>query len=490
MNVPSTEWTSERLQHHMWVDTSFFEARFHKSAAALLATVRMLQALQPVEGQDEFLDLFDHCRGQDPQAFGRLWHDPAAYAWSFRVFDNLGYTGTLARRVQDGGTEYADQWERHQALLRRQIGFFKAVAIGLHVLTGDGLELRTPLQVPLPFSIPGTGWFVDGQGELSLLGVSDGHLAVRAGGVNRRLPLADDAGVETELPVVRPHPRLDTGGCDIVVDPWLCRVPGVKFEEGQNALASPARPTPQDLGLLQTALQWLGRFSPEAFARFREHMRVFNLKSEGAPGVGAVSLTELPGSFTFKMCRDPVWLLETFVHEWFHNQLFFLDEETPILREIPGPAENYSPWRPDPRPPHGLIHAVYVHVPVARAFLRLHESGEAQGAAARYVEHNLIRMRWQMPMGLAVLEHACDLTDFGQAFMGGLRDAVADITRAIDAAGLDANGPALMFDQPNSRWIPVTDPNSDLPLTSREHLIQHARDYDRRGQVADWIDRI
>jgi HEXXH motif-containing protein len=65
-------------------------------------------------------------------------------------------------------------------------------------------------------------------------------------------------------------------------------------------------------------------------------------------------------------------LAEAIVHEFHHNELFVL-ETTHELSHHDGSAVFYSPWRSDPRPLSGLLHALHVFSAIVR-FYRLAES--------------------------------------------------------------------------------------------------------------------
>jgi uncharacterized protein len=61
---------------------------------------------------------------------------------------------------------------------------------------------------------------------------------------------------------------------------------------------------------------------------------------------------------------DPCLLADSIIHEHRHQKLYLLQREVQLL-EVDGPLVR-SPWREDPRPPSGLLHAVFV-------FVHLHE---------------------------------------------------------------------------------------------------------------------
>jgi HEXXH motif-containing protein len=68
-------------------------------------------------------------------------------------------------------------------------------------------------------------------------------------------------------------------------------------------------------------------------------------------------------------------LAEAIVHEFHHNELFVL-EATHELSHHDGSATFYSPWRSDPRPLSGLLHAIHVFSAITK-FYRLAEATSA-----------------------------------------------------------------------------------------------------------------
>ena len=73
-------------------------------------------------------------------------------------------------------------------------------------------------------------------------------------------------------------------------------------------------------------------------------------------------------------CSDspPTELAEVLIHEFSHNLLNDVMQSHPLIeRENSLEKKYYSPWRPDPRHLHGILHAVYVFEKVADYYLRI-----------------------------------------------------------------------------------------------------------------------
>lgn len=76
--------------------------------------------------------------------------------------------------------------------------------------------------------------------------------------------------------------------------------------------------------------------------------------------------------------RDKTVLAEAIVHEYYHSVLHARMEVEPLLA---GGARGrfYSPWREDPRPLPGLLHALYVFAGLAEFFRRAEETPSLAG---------------------------------------------------------------------------------------------------------------
>lgn len=161
------------------------------------------------------------------------------------------------------------------------------------------------------------------------------------------------------------------------------------------------------------------------------------------------SFTErsLPGVIFLSPHADPVVLSEAIVHEYGHNCLNQFDAVFPLTAG-PDPGLYYSPWRSDPRPLMGLIHALYVFTDVLTYLAALER---LPGIDAQ-------RIRWRRELTFSRVELGMKqvplhlLTDAGR----GVFDAIREVHQQ-HAGTLDARNPevARLVEQHRSQWRPA-----------------------------------
>jgi HEXXH motif-containing protein len=131
----------------------------------------------------------------------------------------------------------------------------------------------------------------------------------------------------------------------------------------------------------------------------------------------------LPGAIMSTIDGPPV-LAESIVHEFRHNLLHQLELSFAIYAEgSPREARFYSPWRPDPRPLHGILHALFVFLDVCAIHagvleMRLGDESDLYDSAVR-IAGNVRRIR------IAIDEFRSNalLTPFGRGFCAGIEEA-------------------------------------------------------------------
>ena len=232
------------------------------------------------------------------------------------------------------------------------------------------------------------------------------------------------------------------------------------------------------------------RFYPEGFDQFCKWTRVLVTKSPYARGVKSTSNTELPGLITLMLPCARVWLAETFVHENFHQRLFFMDEEIPILKEIPGPFICYSPWRWDPRPPHGLMHGTYVFTSVAKFFLRMYKSCEFKGLEGDYIADFACRISIQLQIGIENLNKIGGFTEMGMKILNVLREEILAYVEEVKGSDLNLDMPAMEFSNQLNNYLPQLSKKENKPMTIREALIEHIELAEAGEMSKHWIEKI
>ncbi len=140
---------------------------------------------------------------------------------------------------------------------------------------------------------------------------------------------------------------------------------------------------------------------------------------------GAMQCSDHPG----------IAMAEVLAHEYRHNLLNALLEADTILTAKPGEALCYSPWRPDPRPPLGVLHGIFAFTEVAAfnlAYIYCFGNKAAEYDAAEY---RALYHAKRLEVALVELHAATQFTSFGEELMNGLTNRIDRIVS--DAAALN-----------------------------------------------------
>lgn len=177
--------------------------------------------------------------------------------------------------------------------------------------------------------------------------------------------------------------------------------------------------------LVREALQLVAEYSPPLVAEMtllsREVQFVRDLDADPdkcvsfsddvLPGVLYVSLRTGAGTIAVTDLADSL------VHEHRHQKLYLLQRAVPLVeRDLPLVP---SPWREDPRPPSGLLHAAFVFVELRRLwrFIAATRPGERRRAETEIaVNDDRLRDAWRTLAGVA-------LTASGRRLVGELERA-------------------------------------------------------------------
>lgn len=153
---------------------------------------------------------------------------------------------------------------------------------------------------------------------------------------------------------------------------------------------------------LTQAVQVLSDCWPEMESDIGQGLRsVIPVKSPSASAHMSCSKDVM--SFALLMSSgSPVMLAEAFIHEFGHNVLNALTEFDDVFAEPRRlQCDLYSPWRPDPRPLAGVLHAVYVFERVCEFYTRYlsrHSSEEITLRFRLMTIRNLIALETLVPI--------------------------------------------------------------------------------------------
>ena len=169
---------------------------------------------------------------------------------------------------------------------------------------------------------------------------------------------------------------------------------------------------------------------------------------------------------------EPHELAAYVLHEHAHNLLFAIETVDPVLAGEQGDYEGppiYSPWRHDLRPMRGLVHAVFVHLPVCAFWLSVLRDPQTQELRS-YARDQLTRFLIQTDVGLDTIDRQASLTEYGTAIMSAVKREAARLRALALDEGLDADRPGLVCC--NGGFQPEL--RAGHPVALRESLIAHA----------------
>ncbi|WP_062431361.1 aKG-HExxH-type peptide beta-hydroxylase [Herbidospora daliensis] len=333
-----------------------------------------------------------------PAAVGRILQHPAVGAWGWRTFRSLRTRGP------------------------ERPGRLAAVALAAAVFSGASCRLTVLLDDDGGLMLPGLGRLTP-SGTSGDVEVADG--VIHAGDWSAAAdPAADAPGWQ-----VLHRIRIDDGFSVTLddLDPYRWPEPG---------RVTP-RLAPEDLPAWRSLL-------PEAWHVLRENhpgvaeevvaiVRALTPIAAPPEGVSSSSARETFGTIAMSAPKgSPAWLAETFAHEIQHAKLDALMHLVPLVR-YERTDTFYAPWRPDPRPAHGLLQGAYAYLGVTEFWQRQHPYEGVRGRI------ELARWREGVRLVLDTLENERLLTSAGITFVEGMRVRLGSVlAETLDEEALTA----------------------------------------------------
>jgi len=474
--------------HLLWADPALDQRRCEKSAAALIAVHRILGEDAAFPAVRDFLRLYEVAERADPRDFTRVWGDPAAYHWVRRSVHLLAARNGAA----------LPRWEQAYCAALGASGPIQALEIHLHefgrfvlglgVVAGTDVRLGTPYETDLPLAIPGTTLALTGRGRVIIHGLVGGALDVTHAAT--RLRLAPAAGAPSGALCLESGAVVAVGAARLELNPYVFRLPGLSLFRELEGHAPELHARHADL--VAEALRSVRRFEPAAFAHFERRAHVVALKPAREEDFGTLSTSELPGAFVCSVPTDPFALAADFIHELHHDRLFCIEETGPFFEpggelgpDDPIEGENYySPWRDTPRPLHGLLHALYVYLPVFRFWSGALRAGALEGARLDFARDQCARIPVQLRMGASQLRRAARWTPFGRELFEEMAREAAAMGDEAAALGATLDLPAVTM-RASGAFRPVVDAREGRVLSVGETLLAHLTRCDVRGECAE-----
>jgi HEXXH motif-containing protein len=346
-------------------------------------------------------------------ALDRVWSDPSTY-YRVRVTSDLyrASQGALPPPPLAAALVAANADVREA--FGRALASWQRVALSLAVADARDLELRLPLEVREPTMLPG----------LDL--VLDVTAPTRVAGVRGGVPILDDG---SEVPLAR-CPMVRVGALQVRMAPFAFMVPG--YVVGLPGLAFQRERQP----LATAAYTLIREILPETFDEMADCCQVLVMKPYHASDFVNQTHSHFPGGAMLSAVPNRYEIADKLVHEWAHDRLFALEDEGAFLHPDERLEEDhYSPWRDDPRPLQGVLHAVYVHLHVLPFWRRVHGPTHAPDVAA-LARDRLVRYTQQIEIGIHQLEHHARLTARGEALVARMSERAETFGRDVAALGL------------------------------------------------------
>ncbi|TVQ85315.1 MAG: hypothetical protein EA400_15595 [Chromatiaceae bacterium] len=463
-----------------WTEPDVFQWKAEKAVGALYAVGDVLRTAATLRASErEFLELFRWSETVPAQPFQQVAVDPRFYHWARLAFQLL----TAVR----GGVELpptaraylkATGIDSVRTLLDTHLAQYKTFVLALAILEGRAVNF-SPLPVRLPFAIPATHWSFTGDAELALAGLRcPGIARAVVSGVVVDLPLPSTSLEWSSALRIEVAPTIEQAGRALVLQPHAFNVPGLRDIASVVSAGVPYQWASADT--LRAALDWMQIYAPDTHAQFFHGMRVVALKPPFTGRVQNTSCSRLPGAAMFTTTAEPVTLAEDLIHEFYHNRLFGLEEQGDFLsvRDFDPVADEqfYSPWREDPRPLYGLLHATYVFERVLDYWLAVFEHATLGQRVSQYAAARVASLRIQLEVASQQLRRYAAFTPFGQSLFDALTCLVAAGAAEADRLGIDAGTVSGTLN--TMGHLVFHDDVNDQPSTVADSLRRHRERFD------------
>jgi hypothetical protein len=471
----------------LWEDEDrVFEDRYEKSASALIAVAQTLEKEKPLSGNEqEFLDLYQLALAADPENFTKVWVDPSSYFWVRVAYELLG-SCLSGDPLPTRAREYCEALEFNspKKALDYHLHTFKSFILGIHFLEDIDAYFATPLILDLPYSIPGTLYSLEGEGQVEISKLVSGNLIGSYSAQPLEIMLDPGASCASGKISVSKCPVVTLSGCEIILKPQTFNnLPslgqirptidaGLQYQKDQE-------------NLIKECLEIINQYHPDSFHHFQKNTIWVGLKTLSAGTYSNITFSELPLSFMASVINNPFEMADAFIHEFHHNRLFFIEENGAFLEDSKTNSSTneiyYSPWRNDNRALQGILHAVYVYIPVTEFWINVVEAGKASEQELAYARSQWLSGYLRLTIGLFQLKRLGSFTALGQKFFSRLGSAVEEIGEKIRRSHLTFDLISMICME-NGDLLPRTSEKTKRQLNVSDHVLEHLEKYSPKEQ--------
>lgn len=449
--------------------------RHEKSAAVLIAIAQILEESDtPDPETSEFLQIFQWVTAITPEVFQEVWQDPSTYHWATVTYElMMAEAGAVPLSELAAGYRDAADPGNLAGVLRSSLAEIRLFASACGWISNEHILFSHPLRLELPRVLPGTGYSLQGRGHILLHGFVAGALRVSQPGRDAQDLLP---GQSLGFVTWQQDPEVALEGARLRLQPALFNLPSMEPQIRSVAyLDDNSQQAANET--LKEALVLIERYAPDTFAALREQPIVIAIKNARETDFSNISHSILPGAFVLTFVPNGPELADSIIHEFHHGLLFAREEDGAFMEPQPYHPHTdyrfYSPWRDEPRPLHGLLHALYVFGPVARYWLAMHRDSSLTADLRTYALSQLHAITLRRLLVIDELERHAVFTPSGRALFEQQRTNALALHRS--AAGIARYGdvPALVC-LADGRIETRRDHASQKPLSVREWLRQHA----------------
>jgi hypothetical protein len=463
-------------------EVQVFEDRYNKSASALIAISQTLEKKRPLSGNEqEFLDLFDLALAADPESFTKVWLDPSSYFWTRVAFELLG-SSISGEPLPSRAEKFCQAIEQSDPVkaLSQHLHSFKSFILGIQYLEGKDVVFSTPIILSLPYSIPGTFYSLEGEGQIEVSKLLSGNLIGTHNSQPLEIKLHPGSTCASGEISVSQCPVLTPLDCEIILKPQtFTNLPSLDFV--QPAIEAGLKFQLDQEKIINECMEIMEKYHAETFHLIKKNkLWVVLISPSSAQGYSNCTYSELPLSFMASVINNPFEMADAFIHEFHHNRLFFLEENGAFLDSTnSNPLTDniyYSPWRTDSRPLQGILHALYVYIPVAEFWQNVVETNKASQQQLAYARYQLLSSYLRMTIGLFQLNRFATFTDIGKIVFVKLSKAVDEVGERIKSSRLSYGIPSMICHE-NGDISQRTSKNTNRNLNIAEDILNHLEQY-------------
>jgi len=466
----------ERNSDWLWRDGDVLRQRHRKAAAVIAAVAEVLSdTTRTGIPAAPFINAFRQYQQFSVASRDILAAEPYTYYWGRLAYELL----QLNLRPEQPPFGLAAYFCERRALTPRDalaqlLPEFSRLLLAAAYLDNTDLMLEQPLRAATPFAVPGLPITFDGPGEVLIKGIQGGKF------------LAHALGAPTQPAPATHYPVSHYSNCRVRLQPGVFNVLASGISPEFAHFAHDLQTTNRER--IEAALSLLHEIDNNSFDQIATTLRVIATRPAGRPGeITNVSHCDLPGAIVVYAYPHPHELANIILHEFLHNRLFALEEEAHFLcpgtEDLPVGEFIYSPWRDDYRPPHGVLHAVFVFTGIGRYWRKVIEHDGTTPSIRELAKGRLLHSLLQVRIGLAQLRRYANFTQVGATLMQSLDNEHQVLWSAAGTFGIGEDHPVFRF-RPEDVFG-----TEKLDYTIRDSIHQHMRTYAKAEHFND-LDRL